>query len=97
MLSLANGEPDVLCEEESCLFWRAMDHLDVAQSEWSGCAIQHFALLDDGQGIAAWLRSAKARVAADALRYATGDALPDDGDATPRPAGCVPVEELDPR
>jgi len=97
MLSLANGIPDVLCQEEFCLFWRAVDHLDAAQGEWSGCAIQHFALLDNGQEIAAWLISAKERVAVDGLRYTADDALTGGPETPPPPAGCVLLEELDPR
>jgi hypothetical protein len=97
MLSLANGEPDVLCEEEFCIFWRAADLLDVAQGEWSGCAIQHFALLDSGQEIAEWLMSAKERVAADAVRHTVDDAMAGEPETTPPPAGCVLMEELDPR
>ncbi|HEY5467623.1 MAG TPA: hypothetical protein VIK85_00790 [Coriobacteriia bacterium] len=97
MLSLANGERDVLCEEEFCLFWRAVDQLGVAQSDWSGCAIQHFALLDGGQEIAAWLMSAKERVAADALQHAMGDTVSGDDEGTTPPAGCVLLEEVDPR
>lgn len=88
MLRLANGMPDVLCDEESCLFWRVADQLDVARSDWSGCAIQHFALLDGGSDLAAWLISAKERATADALRRAVDDAFAD-GDTTPPPGGCV--------
>ena len=97
MLSLANGERDVLCQEEFCLFWRAVDQLDVAQGEWSGCAIQHFALLDEGQDIAAWLMSAKQRVAADAMRYTMDGAASGDDEGTTPPAGCVLLEQLDPQ
>jgi len=97
MLSLANGERDVLCQEEFCLFWRAVDQLGVPQGEWSGCAIQHFALLDGGEDIAAWLMSAKQRVAADALRYTIDDAVSGDDEATAPPAGCVLLDELDPQ
>jgi hypothetical protein len=93
MLSLANGMPDVLCDEEFCLFWRVVDLLDVAQSDWSGCAIQHFALLGGGQELAAWLISAKERVTVDALRQAVDDALADDDTSTPPPAGCVLADE----
>jgi hypothetical protein len=95
MLSLANGERDVLCQEEFCLFWRAVDYLDVTQGDWSGCAIQHFALLDAGQEIAAWLMSAKRRVAAGVLRYTVDDAMSGEDGWTP-PVGCMLVEELDP-
>ena len=77
-LGLANGQPDTLCEEESCLFWRFVDHLDVDQSGWSGCAIQHFSMLDGGQDIAVWLLSAKERVLADAKRACAQGALSSD-------------------
>jgi hypothetical protein len=97
MLSLANGNPDVLCDEEFCLFWRAVDHLGVAQDEWAGCAIQHFALLDDGHDLAAWLISAKGRVATDAVRQAVDEALDDEETSAQPPAGCALVEEIDPR
>ena len=94
MLSLANGMPDVLCDEESCLFWRVADQLDVAPSEWSGCAIQHFALLDGGHDLAAWLISAKKRATVDSLRQAVDDALADDGTSAPPPSGCVLADEF---
>jgi hypothetical protein len=100
MLSLANGKPDTLCEEGFCLFWRAVDQLGVAQGDWSGCAIEHFALLDGGDDLAAWLISAKQRAVADALLLeATEVSMVEDGDpvSTPVPEGCVLVEELDPR
>jgi hypothetical protein len=94
MLSLANGMPDVLCDEESCLFWRVADQLDVAESDWSGCAIQHFALLDGGNELAAWLISAKERATADALRRAVDDAIGDGENSTPPPGGCVLADEF---
>ena len=80
LLRKANGRPETLCDEQACAFWRVADQLGVAEdTEWSGCAIQHFALLDDGQEIAAWLLSAKERAqaaalgAADALECVEGD------------------------
>jgi hypothetical protein len=80
-LSLANGKPDTLCDEDFCLFWRAVDQIGVAQGEWSGCAIQHFALLDGGDDVAAWLISAKQRVAAGALLLETTEVnTVEDGD-----------------
>jgi hypothetical protein len=61
-LRLANGEPGVECDEEFCIYWRLVDQIGVAeQSDWSGCAIQHFALLEGGGAIASWLLSVKIR------------------------------------
>jgi hypothetical protein len=66
-LRAANGEPDVVCDGEFCTFWRVIDLIGVVeQGEWSGCAIQHFALLDGGRDVAAWLLSVKQRVEAEA-------------------------------
>jgi len=62
-LKLANGFGHIPCDEESCTYWRLVDHLGVAEGE-EGCAIQHFALLDGGGEIAAWLLSVKERVEA---------------------------------
>jgi hypothetical protein len=67
LLRKANGRPDVLCDGDSCVFWRVVDQLGVIQErDWSGCAIQYFALLDGGEEIAAWLLSAKERALAEA-------------------------------
>lgn len=55
---------DVLahCDEERCVYWQAVDHLDVSASA-DGCAIQHFRLLGgDGDAVASWLLSVKERV-----------------------------------
>jgi hypothetical protein len=57
--------------------------LDVDQNGWSGCAIQHFSMLDGGQEIAAWLLSAKERVLADAARACLDGTI---GNAAPAPA-----------
>jgi hypothetical protein len=65
LLRKANGRPDTLCDEHACAFWRVVDHLGVSvDADWSGCAIQHFALLEGGEELAAWLLSAKERAAA---------------------------------
>jgi len=63
LLRAANGLPGTNCDEEYCSMWRVADHLGVADAtEWSGCAVQHFSLLDGGEEIAAWLLSAKERL-----------------------------------
>ena len=50
------------CDEERCVYWRAVQHLDISTRE-SGCAIQHFEMLGGrGSDIAAWLLSVKERV-----------------------------------
>jgi hypothetical protein len=69
LLRTATGQPDTLCDEASCTFWRVVDELDVAeQGDWTGCAIQHFALLDGGSELAAWLLSAKKRALAESMK-----------------------------
>jgi hypothetical protein len=66
-LRAASGQPGVVCDGEFCTFWRAVDLIGVTeQGEWSGCAIQHFALLDGGREVAVWLLSVKKRVEAEA-------------------------------
>lgn len=60
-LRVANGLGHVPCEGESCTYWRLVGHLGVDE-ESSGCAVQHFALLDGGREIAEWLLSVKSRV-----------------------------------
>jgi len=60
-LRLAAGMENVPCDEERCTYWRLVDHLGVPTDD-AGCAIQHFALLDGGEQIAAWLLSVKERV-----------------------------------
>lgn len=50
------------CEEDTCIFWRAVDHLGV-ESPRSGCAIQYFELLgEEGSEIASWLLSVRDRL-----------------------------------
>lgn len=49
------------CDEETCVYWRAVDHLDV-DSEGAGCAIEHFQLLEGGEEVATWLLSVKSRI-----------------------------------
>ena len=69
LLRRANGRPDTLCDEEFCAYWRVVDHLGVAEeSDWKGCAIQHFALLEGGEDLAAWLLSVKERAVAEAAK-----------------------------
>ncbi|MBW6467654.1 MAG: hypothetical protein K0B85_00610 [Coriobacteriia bacterium] len=60
-LKAANG---VLahCDEERCVYWRVVDHLDLA-APVNGCAVQYFELLgEDGAPVASWLLSVKERV-----------------------------------
>ena len=52
---------DVPCDQAECTYWRLVGHLGVAERD-SGCAIQHFQLLDGGRPIAEWLLSVKERV-----------------------------------
>jgi hypothetical protein len=58
-LRRANGREATLCDEGSCVFWRAVDHIGETAGE--GCAIQHYELLGD-EGVAAWLQSVKDRL-----------------------------------
>ena len=58
-LRSGNGLEAVQCDEDCCVFWRALRHL--GSGEGNGCAIQHFQLLAD-DNIAAWLLSVKERV-----------------------------------
>jgi hypothetical protein len=55
----ANGREATLCDEGSCVFWRAVDHIGETAGE--GCAIQHYELLGD-EGVATWLLSVKDRL-----------------------------------
>lgn len=60
-LRAANGIP-AYCEEELCIYWRVVDHLDLG-TPVNGCAIQYFQLLgEEGDGLASWLLSVKERV-----------------------------------
>jgi hypothetical protein len=66
-LRAASGLSGVLCDAEFCTFWRVVDLIGVGeQDDWSGCAIQHFELLDGGRDVAAWLLSVKERIEAEA-------------------------------
>jgi len=58
-LRAAQGQGLVHCDEETCVFWRALEHLGA--DEGPGCAIQHYQLLAD-ESVAAWLMSVKDRV-----------------------------------
>jgi hypothetical protein len=63
VLRFANGSPGVGCDGDTCLYWRAVEGIDVAEApEPHSCAIQHFRLLEGGAGVAAWLLSVKMRV-----------------------------------
>jgi len=58
-LGEANGLPSQLCDNDACVFWRAVTHVGAEQAE--GCAIQHFEMLGDAN-FAEWLLSVKDRV-----------------------------------
>jgi hypothetical protein len=47
------------CNEEGCIFWRAVSHL--GEEEGQGCAIQHFQLLGEDE-VVKWLLSVKERI-----------------------------------
>lgn len=64
-LEEANGRPGRMCDGESCLYWRVAGHLGVTE-EVSGCAVQHFEMLEQGAEMARWLLSVKERVEAQA-------------------------------
>ncbi len=51
----------VPCDSEECVYWRVVEHIDVVGPR-TGCAIQYFALLEGGAGIASWLLSVKSRL-----------------------------------
>jgi len=61
-LRRANDIVGVHCEEEECVYWRVIEHMDEHDGPQNGCAIQHFALLDGGDVMVAWLLSVKTRV-----------------------------------
>ena len=47
------------CDEEHCLYWRALEHLGSGPAD--GCAIEHHKLLANDE-VSAWLLSVKERV-----------------------------------
>lgn len=60
-LKAANDIP-AHCDEEHCVYWRVVDHLELT-APVTGCAIQYFELLgEEGDSIASWLLSVKERV-----------------------------------
>ncbi len=62
-LRKANGAAGIGCDEDGCLYWRVLEHLDLPLEAESGCAIQRFGLLAEGDGeLASWLLSVKERV-----------------------------------
>jgi len=70
-LKAVNGQPDVACDGQECVYWRLVEQLDLSSAPLpEQCAIQHFSLLDGGSRIAAWLLSVKLRVEGD--RSGTG-------------------------
>lgn len=65
-LRAANGHSKIACDEDRCVYWRAVTHLGLSEpAGGGGCAIQHFKLLDGGAEVAAWLLSVKERVEGD--------------------------------
>ena len=65
-LRAANYQGLVRCDEEKCVFWRALEHLGTPEGE--GCAIEYFELLAN-DGVAEWLLSVKERVENTAAMY----------------------------
>lgn len=64
-LRKANAIHGVPCDGPNCVYWRLVDHLGLVEGvDAQGCAIQHFALLEGGEQIAAWLLSVKERTEA---------------------------------
>ena len=64
-LRVANQLHGVPCDGPNCLYWRLVDHLGIGEGvDAEGCAIQHFAMLEGGQEIAAWMLSVKQRTEA---------------------------------
>jgi hypothetical protein len=62
-LRRANGDDHVPCDEERCAYWRVAESVGAGdQADGSGCAIQHFQLLEGGREVAEWLLSVKQRV-----------------------------------
>ncbi len=49
------------CDGEACTYWRLVEHLGVTEDA-SGCAVQHFELLEGGEHVAVWLLSVKRRI-----------------------------------
>jgi hypothetical protein len=49
-------------DQQECVHWRVVEHMGEHDGPREGCAIQHFALLDGGDEMAAWLLSVKRRV-----------------------------------
>lgn len=58
-LRAAHGIHHVACDEERCIYWRVLEHLDSGKGE--GCAIKHHHLLENDE-VSAWLLSVKERV-----------------------------------
>jgi hypothetical protein len=64
-LRQANEIQGVECDAERCVYWRLIDQLDLpaGYEDRSGCAIQHFALLEnEDSAVAKWLLSVKERI-----------------------------------
>ena len=64
-LRAANGVEGVECDAEACVYWRLVEQLDLPDDdqERSGCAIQHFELLEGAdKGVTRWLLSVKQRI-----------------------------------
>lgn len=60
-LRKTNGMPGMLCDTDSCIYWRVAGHMGL-DDDFEGCAIQHFEMLEGGERMAQWLLSVKQRV-----------------------------------
>jgi hypothetical protein len=61
-LRRSNDIVGVHCDQDECVYWREVEHMDAHDGSREGCAIQHFALLDGGDEVTAWLLCVKRRV-----------------------------------
>jgi hypothetical protein len=51
------------CDGNDCVYWRALEHVDIGTSDRSGCAISNFEMLaDKNPEVAVWLLSVKRRM-----------------------------------
>jgi hypothetical protein len=51
------------CDGNDCVYWRALEHVDVGTADRSGCAISSFEMLaDKNPEVAVWLLSVKRRM-----------------------------------
>jgi len=62
-LRKANHVDGAPCDGHACIYWRAVEHLDLPETPADGCAVKHFELLAGGNPtLAEWLLSVKDRV-----------------------------------